>query len=277
MGAEKLMFFMLETKKNAYEARYGDGLSPTPHLHSHIELILVSDGVSVGTADDREGEMGPGDLFIAFPNQIHYYLDQTASVAHRILIVSPDICPEFSQIFKTMIPATPVLRDAAQNRNIAQAFDGILAAHDEGAKFASIEARGHLLVLFSEILRTLPLSPSGSCETDIVKSIIQFCYENYDTDISLKSISDSLHVSRYYISHIFNNKLHLRFNDYINSLRISRAAEMLTGDKTPITEIAYTVGYNSIRTFNRCFRDVMHLTPKEYRLQKQKSKDGARG
>ena len=262
------MLFTLEKKQNAYEARRGKALGPTPHLHTHIEIVLVKEGETRAVADDMECTAKTGDLFIAFPNQIHYYIDQTETVKHEILIVLPDICPEFSQVFKTMIPRSPVLAGAAENGRIAHAVSSIIDVHKEDSIFADTEVRGYLLTLFSEIFSVMELKENGSCETDIMKSIIHFCYENYDTDISLQAISDELHISRYYISHLFNRKLHTGFNDYINSLRISRACEMLKSGDTLVTEIAYAVGYNSIRTFNRCFQEIMKMAPKEYRGKK---------
>ena len=267
------MLFMLEKKLYAYEARRGTHLAPTPHLHTHLEIVLMTEGGTRAWADDRECEASEGDLFLAFPNQIHYYLDQTPNVAHEILIVSPDICPEFSQFFKSKIPASPVLRGAAKNERIAQAIAGIIDMHAENGTFSDNEVRGYLLVLFSEIFRNMSFVENGSCETDMMKNIIHFCYENYDTDISLQVISDALHISRYTISHLFSRKLHTGFNDSINSLRISRACEMLKSGDTPITEIAYAVGYNAIRSFNRCFQDIMRMTPKEYRARKRVKKD----
>lgn len=268
------MLFMLEKKPYAYEARHGDThLSPTPHLHTHIEIVLIKDGVTEATADDRAVEVGKDDIFISFPNQIHYYLDKTPHVPHDILIVSPDICPEFSQVFKTKLPKSPKLSNAAKNERIVGAIAGILDLHASADAFADNEVRGYLLVLFSELFREMELSENGSCETDTMKSIIQFCYENYDTDISLQTIADALRISRYTISHLFSRKLHTGFNDYINSLRISRACEMLKSGDTLITEIAYAVGYNAIRSFNRCFQEIMHMTPKEYRRKKRAKKD----
>lgn len=264
------MLFMLEKKEYSYEARHGDAhLSPTPHLHTHIELVLVKEGTTHAVADDRECDVTAGDLFIAFPNQIHYYLDQTPRVPHSILIVSPEICPEFNRIFKTMRPDSPLLREAVKNEHIAHAIRGAIEARERNGSFTDSEVRGYLLVLFSELFRTMPLVENGSCETDIMKNIIHFCYENYDTDISLQSISDALHISRYTVSHLFGRKLHTGFNDYINSLRINRACELLGSGDTPITEIAYAVGYNAIRSFNRCFQDIMHMTPKEYRQMRR--------
>jgi YesN/AraC family two-component response regulator len=81
----------------------------------------------------------------------------------------------------------------------------------------------------------------------------------------LQTIADELHISRYYISHLFGQRLHIGFSDYINSLRVRSAAEMLKSGNKTITEIAYAVGYNSVRTFDRCFLKVRGMTPKEYR------------
>lgn len=269
------MFFMIEKKKNAYEARRTERLGPTPHLHSHIEIILSKEGSSICVADNNECELCPGDLFISFPNQIHYYLDNEKRGNYCILIVSPDVCPEFSRIFKTMVPRCPILKNAIEHQNIVWAIERAIDAHRAGAEFSQSEIRGYLLVLFSELFRLIPLTENGSCETDIVKSIINFCYENYDSDISLQSISDELHISRYYISHLFSRKLHTGFNDYINSLRISRACEILKANDSPITEIAYAVGYNSIRTFNRCFLHIMNMSPKDYRNRHHSKKEKA--
>ncbi len=267
------MFFQIEHKKSAYEAHSGKTLSPTPHLHSHIEIVLLVSGASVGIADNRRAYMSEGDLFISFPNQIHAYLDETKIVEHKIIIVSPDMCPEFGNILKNMIPESPVLKNAADNERIVSAINNIIDCKITGDEYSETEVRGSMLILMSELCRYLPLVKNVSYDSDLVKDIINYCYENYTSEISLQSIADELHISRYYISHLFGQRLHIGFTDYINSLRVRKAAEMLkSGDKT-VTEVAYAVGYNSVRTFDRCFMKVRGMTPKEYKakaLQKKK-------
>ncbi len=261
------VFFKLEDKKSAYEARFGKNLGLTPHLHSHIEIILIEEGTSLGVADTKEAYMSDGDLFISFPNQIHYYQDVTKQVNHKIIIVSPDMCPEFNNILKTMVPESPVLKNAASNERIVSAFDNIIDCKRSGDEYSETEVRGSMLILMSEICRNMPLIKNVSYDSDMAKAIINYCYENYASEISLQSIADELHISRYYISHLFGQRLHIGFNDYINSLRVRSAAELLkSGDKT-ITEVAYAVGYNSVRTFDRCFLKVRGMTPKEYKAQ----------
>ena len=120
-------------------------------------------------------------------------------------------------------------------------------------------------MILSEFLNAAKLQKIKPHSPDTAKDIINFCYENYTNDISLQKIADQLHISRYYVSHLFAKKLHISFNDYINSLRIRKACEILKADKMSITETALAVGYNSVRTFNRCFQKIRGITPREYR------------
>lgn len=267
------MYFAFENKTVAYEARQGVHLSPTPHLHNHIEIVLLEEGSTVVAADLVEATAEKGDLFIAFPNQVHYYLDKNPTVRHSIIIVSPDMTPEFSRIFKGMIPKTPVLKNATGNRRIVSSVNSMLECRCENGEYSETEARGCMLILLSELFKNMELVEKHSLDHDLTKDIISYCYENYTNDISLQSIADNLHISRCYISRVFTRRLHIGFNDYINSLRIRRACEMLKAGEQPITEIAYAVGYNSVRTFDRCFIAVRGMPPKEYRLNSLKKKE----
>lgn len=259
------MYFHFETKKSAYEARHGSQLGPTPHLHSHIEMVLTKTGTTVAFADSTEVKVEAGDLFIAFPNQIHYYIDKQRPVEHKILIVSPDMCPEFSRIFKSMVPKVPLLKNAIENPRIVSAVENMVQCKKEQGEYSETEARGCVLILMSEIFRNVELQEKVPYDNDLVKDIITYCYENYNSDISLQAIADELHVSRCYISRLFSRRLHIGFNDYINSLRVRNACEMLKATDLSVTEVAYAVGYNSVRTFDRAFFNARQMTPKEYR------------
>lgn len=266
------MYFILEKKQAAYQVETGHHLSATPHLHTHIEIILVTEGESSGTADEKSAPIEAGDMFVALPNQVHYYIDKTERLNFKMLIVSPDLCPEFSGIFKTMIPESPVMKRAVENRKIVSAIDTIIECRRSTVEYTETEVRGSMLVLLSELFRNVKLVDNVSCDSDAVKDIINYCYENYDSDISLQSVSEALYISRYYISRLFSKRLHIGFNDYINSLRIRKACELLKSGDEPITKIACAVGYSSPRTFNRCFMNIRGMTPKEYRRKAHESK-----
>lgn len=259
------MYFHFETKTEPYRVYPGKSLSPSPHLHSHIEMILCDSGVSVCTADSVDVRLEAGDLFVSFPNQVHYYVDEEHPLMHRIAFISPDFCPEFSKIFKSMVPKTPVLKNAKDNPRILAAMESLVQLSKNTDEYSETEARGCVLILMSEIFRNIELIEKVPYDNDLVKDIITYCYENFSIDISLQSIADELHVSRCYVSRLFSRRLHIGFNDYINSLRVRKACDLLKKSEQSVTDIAHAVGYNSVRTFDRVFLDSRGMTPKEYR------------
>ena len=58
------MYFFLEKKQKAYHVSKTYGLTPDPHLHTHIEMVFMRKGSTVGVADLREDSVSSGDLFV---------------------------------------------------------------------------------------------------------------------------------------------------------------------------------------------------------------------
>ena len=64
------------------------------------------------------------------------------------------------------------------------------------------------------------------------------------------------------ISHCFNK----RFTDVVNGYRVEEAkAKLLSEPESSITTIAFDVGFNSIPSFNRVFKDITQRSPSEFR------------
>jgi len=55
---------------------------------------------------------------------------------------------------------------------------------------------------------------------------------------------------------------------YLNITRVSQAAEQLSNGGKSITQIAMDCGFNSVRSFNRTFKEIMGCTPSDYISQK---------
>ena len=69
------------------------------------------------------------------------------------------------------------------------------------------------------------------------------------------------------MSKLFYQHTGKKINDYINHLRITDAARQLaeSSNGKKIIDIALSVGFDSLSTFNRAFKNVFNLTPSEYK------------
>jgi len=103
-----------------------------------------------------------------------------------------------------------------------------------------------------------------------LKEIIQ---DQIDTNLSLslKEISQSLHVHPTYLSREFSKYFDdLSFGDYIRKLRIEKAIHLLNESKHSLAEIAYLTGFSDQSHFNRIFKKTTGKNPSAYRKKLDK-------
>lgn len=240
-----------------------------PHLHRELEMICMLEGEVVAYADSVRCHLHAGDIFLTFPNQIHSY-ESVSHETHVGFIFKPDILPEMMETFTMGIPHSPVIKGAANEPHIRALIDSLAQTRKrEGFSHISELRRGYLLALCAELLPRMTINRLSVGDSETLRTIVSFCMRNYGENLSLSLLEEKLHLNRFYISHLFSGKLGLRFNDYINSLRISEACRYLLNSKYSITEIGSMVGFNTPRTFNRAFIRQIGISPSEYRKQRQ--------
>ena len=103
-----------------------------------------------------------------------------------------------------------------------------------------------------------------------LKEIIQ---DQIDTNLSLslKEISQSLHVHPTYLSREFSKYFDdLSFGDYIRKLRIEKAIHLLNESEHSLAEIAYLTGFSDQSHFNRIFKKTTGKNPSAFRKKLDK-------
>ena len=85
------------------------------------------------------------------------------------------------------------------------------------------------------------------------------------TSHDLLSTAHHVGMSPAHFSTIFSQKLGKTFINYLTSLRMEKAKELLTSTNRKLSEIALDVGYNEPNYFSHVFRKMEGITPKEYR------------
>lgn len=253
---------VVENKTRIITCEISNSLSPIPHFHRHIELVYVIDGESYANADRKNYKLNKGDMFFAFPNQIHYY-NTVLSGKYLLIIFSPDILYGLNDILFDNIPNTNVI----STENCPDLLNLSIEISKKGLEYEDTLKVGILNQLIATILPHLTLKTRIKTGNTTLQEVLNFCSSNFSNDITLEDIAYALHISKFHISHLLNNKLGINFNSYINNLRINRACDMLEDTEIKISDISEDVGFGSIRSFNRAFKDTMNITPMEYRSQ----------
>ncbi len=233
-----------------------------PHFHDTIELVYVLDGNCTARGNFCDHNLEKGDLFIAFPNQIHSYCNEQNIDCYLFLFPSA-ICPELAHFFDTKIPKCPHIRSGELSDLFLETIEHIYKYSHSPNFYHKQMTKGYFAVLLSLILQKLELTEMHSTNPTTEKKIINYCTENFQKPLTLDILAKELYVSRYHISHLFSSKLKISFNDFLNQLRVNNACERLKHGEC-VTDVAFESGFSSIRTFNRAFLKEIGMNPRNY-------------
>ncbi len=258
-------FYENRTSDFAFWHKSKDPLQFSSHLHYHLELIHMKKGQTKVFLDADTYELEDDSIFVIFPNQIHAF-ESRGKEESRLLILNPDLLPELGAITGEKLPSMPLVRHVSSYPDLLSLLDMIEAEYKSSpSPLLNSALRGLLLTFFSKLFRLLSFDGQRGSDSRAIRTLIAFCTKNYHRELSLETLGKELHMSKYYISHLFCDRLGIRFNDYINFWRVSAACRHLSENILSITEISQTVGFGTIRTFNRAFIKQMGVSPSEYR------------
>ena len=108
----------------------------------------------------------------------------------------------------------------------------------------------------------------GTHSLELKSSVIQYVTDNLCNDVTLSDVAEELGYEYHYLSSLFNDCFDMNFKSFINLLRYDAACRMLADKSVDITSVASECGFGSIRNFNRVFKKMSGLTPREFRSQK---------
>lgn len=97
-----------------------------------------------------------------------------------------------------------------------------------------------------------------------LKRAVRYIDSHYEQPLHLSRLADDGGVSLSYLSRLFAEYLGMPFNDYLNTVRLDAAEELLAGNSLSVKEIAYTVGYQDPNYFSRIFKKYRGLSPTAY-------------
>jgi AraC-like DNA-binding protein len=119
----------------------------------------------------------------------------------------------------------------------------------------------------------LSIEPRQDREKALLLRFIATEYAN--PDLSLEMTITALGINRTKINELLKQELELTFTSYLNKLRLTEAARLLSEkENANVAEIAYSVGYNNVTYFNKLFKNEYGCTPKTFKNIYKSSEHG---
>ncbi len=99
---------------------------------------------------------------------------------------------------------------------------------------------------------------------ETIKDVIHSSF--HDSSLCLQSIATMLQLNPLYVGRVFKNQTQLSVNEYINDIRLEKAAELLRSSRLSIQDISFEVGIENQNYFFTLFKKKFGNTPKAYSM-----------
>jgi signal transduction histidine kinase/CheY-like chemotaxis protein/AraC-like DNA-binding protein len=117
--------------------------------------------------------------------------------------------------------------------------------------------------------KTIELSPGAifitSKDESFLKEIIEIVEKGMiDPDFNIEVVAESIGMGRTTFYKKFKSLTNLAPIEFVRDMRLKRGKQLLDAGGYNISEIAYTVGFNSAKYFSTCFKEDYGISPSEY-------------
>jgi AraC-like DNA-binding protein/quercetin dioxygenase-like cupin family protein len=247
------------------------------HVHSFFEICYAFAGRGEFRICGETLELKQGDVFVAKPDEPHeiiadktdplgiYFWSYTLVPPAKRQAGTHDIDTLLRAFLETsrrlnhdmlqMEGTLELLTDEVMKREVgySQVIQGLVT------KLLLDTARA---VTNVHVPATQLLRPLGDAAVDLM---VRYLHDNYDRPVSVQDVAAQVHLSERHARRLFLEATGKTIKQYLTSLRLDVAKQRLLGEDVSVSEIAYAVGFNDVRHFSTTFRNVVGVTPSEFR------------
>lgn len=258
--------------------RLDDAIPFQWHHHPELELTLTLNSVGQRFVGDHVGSYGHGDLVLVGPNLPHTWasrekLDPATPHVALVLWFRQDW---LEAMISGSVELKPV-RDLIERSITGLSFapETGLALLDQYQSLFDLPPMQRLLGLVSILARlsedstAQPLSGIAPRPVDASRSrldrVLTYLHQHYVEPTSLPELAEIAALSVSGLHRLFVRHTGTSISAYVTGLRVGDACSRLSSTDAPIQHIADVVGYASLANFNRQFKALRGMTPREYR------------
>jgi len=261
--------------------RLPDGIPFQWHYHPEFELTLTLNSRGQRYIGDNIANYDDGDLVLLGPNLPHTWCSAERLEArdpHIALVMwfTEDWAAGVTDTLSEMKPVAALLaragRGVAFSPKIAQEARPIIESIPARAPADRLFRLMEVLALIATDREARTIAGPGaqrrkveSPDRDRIERVLDYLHAHYNERISVAALADVAALSPSGFHRLFRRHTALTLTEYVAELRIGEACALLVSSERPISHIADDVGYQNLANFNRQFRALKGVTPREFR------------
>ncbi len=265
------------TSRSDYFAMPGD------HLHPHYELYILLSGERSYFVRDRVYEVHAGDLVFIGKHELHRTLPGKLPEHERIVLYFGDGFAERQfggcrdWLLSLFNQPYPVLHTGGKDSkhailsSIIQQLVRELTLQPQGYMLMVQQLAVTLLLHCARLPRHPPSSTSEAqhATQEPIAEIVLYIKEHYHANLSLSQLAAHVHLSPAHLSRMFKRTTGFHLTEYTNIVRVRAAQQLLRDTDWKIIDVAAATGFGNFSHFGKIFKQLCHVSPREYRQAAQ--------
>ena len=234
-------------------------LNNIAHYHKDYELVYVCEGNAFVSVKENFFHLKNQECIFIHSNDIHYI----QSDPNTVIIVLKAESQYFKSIFASKRLLHPILKEGFNVEALLNAIGSELTGCMENSSEMSDSLAKQFLITMLRREKTVSCDNAEKHKSDtttIYHEIGKKISAEYST-VTFKEMAKHMHFSEPYFSKVFQDLFGMTFTQYLNTVRIAAAIEMIRHTNLSITEISANCGFNTIRNFNRVFKRLTGYSP----------------
>lgn len=245
------------------------------HWHENFEILYFERGEAVIYCNSRPIKVGPGELVIINSNDVHYCENLSSHLVYYV--VEFDL--SFLHSNQLDLCQTKYMIPLVQNRilfcNQIEQDSKLLGEVRELVSEYYRQELGYELAVKAYIYRILVMLLRYYAEQTISETekdrqrkvldrltpVLEYIDSHFTEKLSLGQLAAMANMSSHYFCRLFKNLTGKSPTEYINHLRLNKAAILLRDSTLNITEVALSVGFNDSNYFSRQFKKYKQVSP----------------
>ncbi|WP_298711452.1 AraC family transcriptional regulator [Chitinophaga sp.] len=252
------------------------------HFHKECQLVYVVESEGRRIIGDNVENFNSDELILLGPDIPHVwhndnqYFDRNSykhakSVA---LFIQPEKLVSALSQFGLGRQAQNLLKKSARGMKFSgqakKSLKDLLMQMTGQSPFSQLISFMRVLEILTRTREYELLASEGYVNTyqmkdnDRIDRVFKHVFENFKTDMQLEEVARMVNMNKQAFCRYFKGRTQKTFVQFVNEVRIGHACKLLAEGDLAISGLAYECGFNSLSNFNRFFREIKHMTPREY-------------
>lgn len=244
-----------------------------PFIRNHYLFHYIISGAGTLISTNSKGvnieyHIKSGQGFLISPKQVNTYFADDEHPWEYTWIEFDGLRVKEALNFSGLSYDSPVYRSNAKDLSLELKNEMLYIANNPHQ--SPYHLIGHLYLAIDYLIHSSAnkvISNDNKLASFYVREAISYIEQNFQNEVTIENLANFCGLNRSYFGKIFRDVIGKSPQTFLISYRMTKAAELLRLTDFSICDISNAVGYPNQLHFSRAFKNIYHVSPRQWRVE----------